>query len=99
MSIVINFMYLLACRKAQNDKLPDLSAGQFCLVKHMSQLVAQPANPLTHKILANYYDLPSKERAPIVKESIPRQLLVGSTVDHLTTLPKSHRRDPQVLTV
>lgn len=86
-------------RRTQSDVLPDLSAGQFCLVKHMSQLVGQPANPLTHKILADYYNLPHKESPPAVKEATPGQILVGSTVGHLTTLPMPNRRDPLVILV
>ena len=69
-------------------------------MKHMSQLVSQPGNPLTHKMLAHYYDLPVQQqdtRLPITPASAkPGQVLVGSTVDHLTTLPKSNRIDPLV---
>lgn len=76
-----------------------MSAGQLCLVKHMSQLVGQPAHPVTHKMLTSYYALPSKASTPTISlsdKTDPGQLLVGTTVDHLTTLPKSNRRDPLV---
>ena len=85
------------CRPPQRELIPDLSAGQFCVVKHMGQLVGQPANPLTHKMLSDYYSLPSKDQAISAKEVLPGQILVGSTVDHLTTLPKSNRKDPLVI--
>lgn len=63
----------------------------------MSQLVSQPANPLTHRMLANYYDLPTHGPTSLLK-STPGQVLVGTTIDQLTTLPKSNRRDPLVCT-
>lgn len=91
LAIIIN------CRPVQSDVLPDLSAGQFCLVKHMSQLVAQPGNPLTHKMLAHYYQLPSQDPTLATPSSKPGQVLVGTTVDHLTTLPKSNRINPLVI--
>lgn len=62
----------------------------------MSQLVGQPSNPLTNKMLADYYELPLKERIDSTPVAIPGQILIGSTVNHLATLPKSNRRDPLV---
>lgn len=62
----------------------------------MGHLVGQPTNPLTSKMLVDYYNLPSKEQEDAIPISVPGQILVGSTVNHLTTLPKSNRRDPLV---
>lgn len=62
----------------------------------MGQLVGQPTNPLTNKILADYYDLPSKEQATATPITLPGQVLVGSTVKNLTTLPKQNKTDPLV---
>lgn len=62
----------------------------------MSQLVSQPANPLTHRMLTDYYDLPTKDFTTLTDKPLSGQLLVGTTVDQLTTLPRSNRRDPLV---
>ena len=86
----------LLCRRTRSYELPDLSAGQFCLVKQMGHLVGQPTNPLTSKMLADYYNLPSKEQDDNISIPVPGQILVGSTINHLTTLPKPNRKDPLV---
>jgi hypothetical protein len=61
----------------------------------MGHLVGQPANPLTGKMLADYYDLPLKDQV-VHKPAAPGQILVGSKISHLTTLPKPNKRDPLV---
>lgn len=73
-----------------------MSPGQYCIVKHMSKLVAQPTHPLTHTMLSNFYGLPKKRDKTVRRKSSPGELLVGSTVEHLTTLPKLNRRNPLV---
>ena len=65
----------------------------------MSQLVGQPTNSLTHRILADYYMLPAKEGTDNLSSTAKEdtgQILIGTTVDHLATLPRPNRIDPLV---
>ena len=62
----------------------------------MSQLVGQPTNPLTHRILADYYMLSTKADLSSAAKDDTGQILIGTTVDHHATMPKPNRIDPLV---
>lgn len=79
-----------------------LSPGQHVQAQHISHLMSQPSHPLTQQLLSSFYGLPISTAEPLIaggkdKDKLRQgQLVTGPTSQHLTTLPKAHRRDAQV---
>lgn len=96
-----------------SQNVSSLSPGKMSQVKHLSHLVSQPSHPLARQLLADHYHLPfsdggsgSDGSSTQQEEQMEQQtttikgevgVMTGTTVEHLTSLPKANRRDALVI--
>ena len=65
----------------------------------VSHLISLPSHPLTRQMLNTHYNLPTSEGQSTKVKGGQGQVMIGSTVDPLTSLPRANRRDAQVTTL
>lgn len=83
--------------KAPVQDISGLSPGEQSQLKHLQHLMARPNHPVARDLLNHYYHLPLNVPQDQSREAGTKgKVMTGTTVEHLTTLPRTNRRNAMV---